>query len=666
MKHVLVSVLPEKTEDVLNQLREKEEEIAGLRQEMAGMRKERDLLERQYQNLKLRHENLKRQYDEVRLCYDTISNAFFWKITGPFRWILDRLKRILRGNRFAHMLWNALRWVWWRGNIPDSVLPKTDISETDSGQQAEQHLFYQKGDSMHILCTKHTRFIGQLIQNCLGTAGILSDILTEEPESYSREAYIVVCPQMFQNLPERYISFQMEQTVTSRWLNKEYMDRLEHSYAVFDYSLVNIAYFQRETDFSRMFYYLPVDYLPGIGRDAAEPAYDVLFYGDAANERRRNILEKLSGRFSVKLVSEVFGEELYKELCKAKVVVNIHYYENALLETTRLYETLSIGCSVIVSERSSDPGEEERLEGIVDFVPANDTDAMAERIQYWLIHEDERRAAVERNNELLSKRASAFDYYFYRFLLANDWISFEDFYRLAGDFVHFDTNHICLSLPESVERQRAFHEEMQGKKIRFELFPGLRHRRGWTGCGLSYKFIMKKAMEQGLDGILICEDDVLLPDDFDSRWNRCREYLNDRDDWDVFQGIMSDLGKVTIKSVHKEQGQTFVHMDHMISTVFNYYRKEIFERIAAWDETDDDVLTNTIDRSLELDTLRVVCTVPFLVGHKEELSSVIWGFKNTQYKSLIEDSSKKLSMMVKDFEQNKVCRREALCHQSDA
>lgn len=272
---------------------------------------------------------MKRQYYEARLGYDIISNAFFWKITGPFRWTLDQLKKTLEGNAFAEGAWNALRWIYWRGNIP----PAPGLPPADTDPVSEP------GDSVTILCSLHTVFIARLIRHSLGLVSIRSDILTCEPAIYKSGLHIVVCPQMFRKLPEHYIRFQMEQTLSSRWLTEEYMMSLEKSFAVLDYSRVNI-----------------------------------------------------------------------------------HYYDNSMLETTRLYETLSLGCSMIVSERSSDSDEEKRLEGIVDFVPNGDIDAMVERIAYWLSHEETRKDAVKKNNELLSQRASAFDFFFLRFLLANDWI----------------------------------------------------------------------------------------------------------------------------------------------------------------------------------------------------------------------------------------------------
>jgi len=63
----------------------------------------------------------------------------------------------------------------------------------------------------------------------------------------------------------------------------------------------------------------------------------------------------------------------------AKVIVNIHYYENALLETTRICECLSLGIP-IVSEMGSDQVHYEGKFESVTFTPLNDIDAMIHAI----------------------------------------------------------------------------------------------------------------------------------------------------------------------------------------------------------------------------------------------------------------------------------------------
>ena len=616
-----------------------EQQTSSLREKSAFIEEREsciDLLNAKYVQLQTLYARLDHDYDTVRAEYDAISNAFFWKVTAPLRALVDALKHLFRNSAWAHAVWRALKRI------------KSGAAAEDGAATEPVPVFYHAGDPITILTTKHTLFVARLIENALRKIDVDSRILTEEPETYGEEVHIVICPQIFSKTPGRYIAFQMEQTVSSRWLNEEYFSRLENSYSVLDYSLVNISYFKKITQYGKNFYYLPIDYLPGLQTEPDKYKYDVLFYGDVNNPRRKRYLEQLKKRFSVRIISEVFGDALYDELRKARVVVNIHYYENAMLETTRIYEVLSLGCSVVVSERSSDPNEEERLEGVVDFVAENDVDAMIERVGYWLSHEKERAAAVEANTKLLSERASAFEYFFYRFLLAQDWLNFDRFYELSGDFVTFTSNRICLSLPEATDRREAFDRD---NKYGFEVIPGLRHSRGWTGCGLSYKFIMKRAKDQGLQDVLVCEDDVLFPNDFEERWEKCLKYLKKQEEWDIFQGLMADIGRVTVSRVDRDYGQTFVHMDHMISMVFNYYRSSVYDSLINWDDTNPDVQTNTIDRALEARKLRIIAVAPFLVGHKEDLPSVIWGFQNTQYSDMIERSSEKLMTLAREFEE---------------
>lgn len=165
---------------------------------------------------------------------------------------------------------------------------------------------------------------------------------------------------------------------------------------------------------------------------------------------------------------------------------------------------------------------------------------------------------------------------------------------------------------------------------------------------------MKKAKEQGLKQILVCEDDVFFPLDFEKRFSCCLEYLKEHPDWDIFQGLMADVGNVTVSRVDREKGQSFVHIDHMVSTVFNLYKECVYDCMIAWDERNDNVQTNTIDRSLEAKDLKIVATTPFLVGHKEELDSTIWGFNNSQYSDMIAQSSEKLERLARAFVKKRV------------
>jgi len=246
-------------------------------------------------------------------------------------------------------------------------------------------------------------------------------------------------------------------------------------------------------------------------------------------------------------------------------------------------------------------------------------------------------------------------YYLCRFLLAVDAIPFDRFYEAVGSYIHFDGNRVCLSLPESPERRASFDAD---NHYGFEVFPGLKHHLGWVGCGLSYKFIFRKAMEQQLDTILICEDDTYFPENFDERFAKLQSFMAVHDDWDVFSGVMADMGDAHILQCFSENGEEFVYLDTLISTVFNLYRSSMYPLLADWDNWNRNKAENAIDRYMENKNLRVLTTCPFLVGHKEDLDSTIWNHKNTLYNPGIESSSKRLYWLVDDYHYCEKQRKE--------
>jgi len=68
------------------------------------------------------------------------------------------------------------------------------------------------------------------------------------------------------------------------------------------------------------------------------------------NEYRRSILSKLRERFNITVLERTFGDELRNYISRAKLVINIHYYSEALLERARLHEIIPFGVPII-SER---------------------------------------------------------------------------------------------------------------------------------------------------------------------------------------------------------------------------------------------------------------------------------------------------------------------------
>lgn len=611
-------------------LQEKESKILAVEEQCRELQKYSRQIDHE---LRMANANLKHIYDsdmyKLSLKYYKLRDALFPQNSGIRKGIKNLFIRIKQKNKGKPQIKN----------------------------QIEQFHTYGRFKRMDILTTRHTLFVARLLQQQLIQLKIQCRILIDEPEKYEDIPYIIVCPQFIQKFPNVYFVFQMEQTVSSRWFTKEYFVKLQNSCAILDYSLQNIEFFHKpeNMDVRSRVYYLPIDYYKDYVQSdqKCKKEYDVLFYGDVNQcERRQKMLAELEKHFNVKVCSEVFGEELYREIEKARVVVNIHYYEDALLETTRLYEALSLNTCLIVSERSKDTTEEKRLENIVDFFGIDDIDDMVKRVEYWVTHEQERNEKIRENRRILEERPNAFSFFFKRFLLAYDRITFDEFYQTEKDFVTLDTNRLCLSLPESTARRRSFDQD---NHYGFQCIPGLRHEKGWVGCGLSYKFIFSKALECGMNNVMICEDDVIFPDSFEEKLEQIAKELEERSDWSVFSGVMADVGRVKVSDCVKDENGYLLKIDHMVSMVFNMYNREMFKLFQEWDEQNRDVHKNAIDRYLESKDLGVYVKLPFLVGHKEELDSTIWGFSNVEYSTLIENCEKKLIEMAQSYAQ---CHRE--------
>lgn len=571
---------------------------------------------------------------------------------------LDYVKILLQKYKTTRLIYKGLKSLKNNGIIKtiDKVLNFIGIknNEIQIINIQDKLMQYKIKNKIIVLTTKHCEVVARLIKESALKSNFEVEIIFEKPESgFEKLPHIVIAPQMFRELPDMYVAFQMEQSVSSRWFTDEYYQKLKNAVAIFDYSLENIEFLSKNIDLGKVFY-MPISLLSNLNSKEFSnlKEYDIIFYGDDSCERRKKIINELNKRFKIKIINNLFGEELYKELAKSRIIINIHYYEGALLETTRLYECLSLNTSVIISERSIDMDEHKELEKIVDFVDIGNIKELEEKIAFYLDDKKRIDSKIQENKQLLaSKEITAFDYYFHRFLLATDNINFDEFYTRVASFIKFKNNFWCLGLPEYTDRKKAFNEiNLYG----IEYFPGIRHYCGWVGCGMSYKFLLRKAKELGLKRVQICEDDVQFPADFLEKMKDIEIYLAENE-WDVFSGLIADVNEETkIIKTSRVSEIDFIHIDKMVSMVFNIYNERFLDKLENWNSNNRDVKNNTIDRYIENNLhLDIITTLPFLVSCKESLKSTLWAFENSQYNSMIEKSNVLLYKKVTEFKKGK-------------
>jgi hypothetical protein len=522
----------------------------------------------------------------------------------------------------------------------------------DRLRSVQQTGLLSKARNVLIVTTAHTIFVGEAIKAALVGTRLRCVTTTVMPETFENDLYIVVCPQMFPQLPspDKLICFQMEQTRSSPWISEKYLYTLLRSLAVLDYSIDNIEYLQTRGVSLYQTYYVPIQPTLSLRQNATGVRdIDILFYGAINSPRRQKFLEALGKKFYVRIETELFGEPLRELLARAKVVVNIHFYDDALLETTRIAEALSHGARV-VSETARDQARHDALRGFVEFAAVNDIDGFVKLVEFTLreyapLAAD---AFCELNHSPWGMRSlmaralhgvGVFDYY-----------EFE----AATIEVQLNSDRVVLCLPESTHR---FANAEGSVDLGAALFPGLRNIDGWKGAALSYKYLSTRALREGKVRFTIWEDDAELPHDFDRRYQTTLAYLQQLGDrWDVFSGLLSDFSEdAKVEDVTHFHGDVFIKTDKVIGMVLGIYNRSSLELLSNFIISGDDTMKYTIDRYMESKTLRCITCIPPLVGHSIEFSSTLWSANGTDFVTntpaslMINDSQNRLVQKLIEY-----------------
>lgn len=234
-----------------------------------------------------------------------------------------------------------------------------------------------------IYSTPHVYFDAQLLKVTLQKLGYASMTVTEiDPRDES--IHIIYTAAELKQFPPRYIIYQTE-AYNSKWFTPFYLEAIRKAMAVWDYSEMNChKYYHLNANIS----VVP----PGIWTGNSKPEKNgCVFYGRIApNGYREKILNRVKRAVYFNAITDRFGPQMATVLFVTKVVLNVHYYENAPLEVFRINEALSHGCKVV-----SQPGAGmERYAGIVRFGNTIDEltglikEALQDNTEYNISHLD--------------------------------------------------------------------------------------------------------------------------------------------------------------------------------------------------------------------------------------------------------------------------------------
>ncbi len=202
-------------------------------------------------------------------------------------------------------------------------------------------------------------------------------------------------------LPPQCILYNLEQLDDRRAALRERLARLGGTCELWDYSPRNIAILQAG-GFPAPVQWVPVGMVPSLCR-IPKPAVqdiDVLFYG-SVNERRARVLRDLEDAgLKVHCLFGVYGAERDAFIARAKVVLNLHYYDTSIFELVRV-SYLWANRKAVVAECHARTELEAGLEDAACFVPYEDLVAACTR----LAADAEGRADLERRAyEVMSAR----------------------------------------------------------------------------------------------------------------------------------------------------------------------------------------------------------------------------------------------------------------------
>jgi hypothetical protein len=165
-------------------------------------------------------------------------------------------------------------------------------------------------------------------------------------------------------LPAESIIVNLEQIdEQSSWLSQTYLSLLRR-YPVLDYSARNLTSLARfGVAHARL---LGIGFSPGLKRIEHSQIrdIDVLFYG-SLNERRAKILSELRARgLNVVHLFGAYGPERDATIARAKLVLNMHFYDAKIFEIVRVFYLLANEVCIVSEGDPVDPDIQSFVNGL--------------------------------------------------------------------------------------------------------------------------------------------------------------------------------------------------------------------------------------------------------------------------------------------------------------
>lgn len=206
--------------------------------------------------------------------------------------------------------------------------------------------------------------VAQTLHYGLLSLGFDSVILENQIASNRRHIILAAFDRKIEDIPPGSIIYNFDQTI-SPILKRNYYRDMMVKFETWDASQLNIV--QHELVYGiRGIRFVPLGHVPQLfSQIQADEDLDVLLLA-ARSPRRDAIVIKLKEMgLRVLCIQDVFGDERATLIARSKIVLNVHYYDNAtMFETVRAMIVLQAG-KLLVSETSNDPIEAHYKDAVV-------------------------------------------------------------------------------------------------------------------------------------------------------------------------------------------------------------------------------------------------------------------------------------------------------------
>jgi hypothetical protein len=219
----------------------------------------------------------------------------------------------------------------------------------------------QKINKIIVVLSKFIESIGKFFKLIFESRGFECEIiyflsLLDCIESTHNQMYLIVySDQTHLAIPNRFIYYQVEQVksvfLKNPKLLKKTLYMMTKAEQVWEYTSLTRPIYSKYCENKLKWVPMPYFYIENISIiEFNSCKYDVFFYGHP-NERRKNILNELRKDFNIKIGYGYYENKKISHLINSKIILNLHFYKNAGLETCRINEILNYN-KLIVSESS--------------------------------------------------------------------------------------------------------------------------------------------------------------------------------------------------------------------------------------------------------------------------------------------------------------------------